>query len=173
MRGRDRNIILHAGQYCFDGADAVVHTLLGSCIAITMWHPARRIGGMCHFALPRPDARPAGARPDPRYAEDCVELFLASLERTGTRIREYEVKLFGGGNMSPRHRARPDGDYRAIGDKNAATAFRLLSEAGANIVAADVGEFGRRRVVFDLSSGDVWVKFTPLPELDEIRQRAS
>ncbi|MFM2120003.1 MAG: hypothetical protein RL722_1471, partial [Pseudomonadota bacterium] len=30
----------------------VLRTLLGSCVAVTLWHPGRQLGGMCHYLLP-------------------------------------------------------------------------------------------------------------------------
>ena len=36
--------------------------------------------------------------------------------------------------------------------------MQLLIEQGVTINVADVGETGYRRITFDLSNGDVWVK---------------
>ena len=49
----------------------------------------------------------------------------------------------------------------SIGTKNAAAAMQLLMQDGVDILIAHVGEFGHRRIVFDISSGDVWVKHQP------------
>lgn len=159
----EKKIIIHAGEYCFDKTGTHVHTLLGSCISITMWHPVLKIGGMCHFALARPDNNPPGERFDPRYAEDCLELFKRSAAKNRTKITDYEVKIFGGGNMYDRY---PDPDLddiekQPIGEKNATAAFNLLMNEGVDIEVAHVGEFGHRRIVFDISTGDVWVRFKP------------
>lgn len=163
MKHAEKKIVLHAGEYCFDKAGTHVHTLLGSCISITLWHPRLRIGGMCHFALPRHDGQADMARPDPRYAEDCVELFKRSCARNNTRIGEYQTKVFGGGNMYDKFPMREleEVERQPIGEKNAAAAFNLLMAEGAEILVAHVGEFGYRRIVFDIASGDVWVRFTP------------
>lgn len=162
MRQAQKKVVLHAGEYCFDSKGTHVHTLLGSCISITIWHPELKIGGMCHFALARPNGRPPGSRLDPRYAEDCIELFKRSVARNRTRLTDYEVKIFGGGNMYEKYPV-PDLDEverQPIGEKNAAAAFSLLMNEGANIQVAHVGEFGHRRIVFDISTGDVWVRFS-------------
>ncbi|MBL8511280.1 MAG: chemotaxis protein CheD, partial [Betaproteobacteria bacterium] len=46
------DIFLQPGEFYFGDADTRIRTLLGSCVSITMWHPTRRIGGMCHYMLP-------------------------------------------------------------------------------------------------------------------------
>ena len=163
MKHARKKIVLHAGEYCFDKAGTHIHTLLGSCVSITMWHPALKIGGMCHFAISRENAQPEHRGLDPRYAEDCITLFKNSIKRLNTRLSEYEVKLFGGGNMYEKHPVPelPTTQKQPIGEKNVAAAYRLLLDEGANIQVAHVGEFGYRKVVFDITTGDVWVKFNP------------
>jgi len=52
-------------------------------------------------------------------------------------------------------------ENQPIGDKNAVAAATLLMNEGVDILVAHVGEFGYRRIVFDISTGDVWVRFTP------------
>lgn len=159
----EKKIILHAGGYCFDQAGTKIHTLLGSCVAITLWHPELLIGGMCHYALPFNPSRSNKHKLDSRYADDCMELFKRSAARFRTHPKDYQAKIFGGGNMYERcPNARMDGAERQrVGEINAQAAFELLSTAGATILAAHVGEFGYRRIVFDVSTGDVWVRFSP------------
>lgn len=158
MQKAEKKIIIHAGEYCFDRAGTHVHTLLGSCISITLWHPLKKIGGMCHFALPQNPHK--SSVPNPRYAEDCLELFQRSCKTRGTRIQEYEAKIFGGSDVTTVYPQEIDKTERQpVGEKNSRAAFELLTSAGANIVAAHVGETGYRRIIFDISSGDVWVKF--------------
>jgi chemotaxis protein CheD len=163
MKHAKNKVILHAGEYCFGNADTHVHTLLGSCIAITVWHPDRRIGGMCHFALPSPSGRVPGPKLDPRYAEDCIQQFKRSAARHQTELLSYDVKIFGGGNM---YKKRPwqnldSVQNQPVGDKNVASAATLLMDEGIDILVAHVGEYGYRQIVFDISTGDVWVQFTP------------
>jgi hypothetical protein len=46
------DIFLQPGEFYFGDHETRIRTLLGSCVAITMWHPRLRIGGMCHYLLP-------------------------------------------------------------------------------------------------------------------------
>ncbi|MGI9213007.1 MAG: chemotaxis protein CheD, partial [Methylococcaceae bacterium] len=45
-------IFLQPGEYYFSDRDTRIRTVLGSCVAITFWHPGILVGGMCHFMLP-------------------------------------------------------------------------------------------------------------------------
>ncbi|BFM05772.1 chemotaxis protein CheD [Halioxenophilus aromaticivorans] len=176
MKQAERKVVLHAGEYCFTSAGTHVHTLLGSCISITLWHPELKIGGMCHFALPERTSNGTGigngigtiaAQPrklDPRYAEDCIALFLRSVRRNNTDITEYEAKIFGGGNMYEKYPSVDIGmvERLPVGEKNTLAAFTLLTELSVDIAVAHVGEFGYRRIIFDVATGDVWVKFKPI-----------
>lgn len=152
----DKEIFLHPGEFAFAGHGTHIHTLLGSCVSITLWHPHLRIGGMCHFTLPaRPrHHRPTG-EPDGRYANEALELFRRAVLNRRTRLTEYQAKIFGGGNMM-RDRGQPLHD--SVGAKNADAAMQLLMQEGIEVLVAHIGEFGHRRIAFDVGTGDVWVR---------------
>ena len=42
-------IYLQPGELWFGDANTRIRTILGSCVAITLWHPHRRIDGMCRY----------------------------------------------------------------------------------------------------------------------------
>lgn len=56
---------LLAGQLYFGTQAGTVRTLLGSCVALVLWHPQRRIGAMCHYLLPGRQRRDGS--PDARF----------------------------------------------------------------------------------------------------------
>ena len=158
MHHSDNKIFLHPGEFCFLDDAAHVHTILGSCISITLWHPKLHIGGMCHFTLPKhPHKTHEKTKLDGRYADDVMQMFKQAAGKFGTEIKEYDAKIFGGGNMM---RSEGQNIEDSIGSKNAAIAMQLLMAENVVIQVAHVGEFGHRRIVFDIDSGDVWVKHT-------------
>src|SRR5690242_12661253 len=96
---RPLDVVLEPGQFHFAGSELRIGTLLGSCVAITMWHPRIRIGGMCHYLLPsRRTTRPDQEELDGRYADEAVELFMREIQEAGTFAEDYQAKLFGGGD---------------------------------------------------------------------------
>jgi chemotaxis receptor (MCP) glutamine deamidase CheD len=76
------DILLHAGDFHFGSGKIRIRTLLGTCVAIAIWHPTRRIGGMCHFLLPtrRRSESTEGAAAG-FYADEVMGLFAACQRR--------------------------------------------------------------------------------------------
>ncbi len=147
-------IYLQPGEFHFGGGNARIHTLLGSCVAITLWHPILHVGGMCHFLLPSRDGRPSSGL-DGRYADEAMQLFMREIGKCNTRPVEYQTKLFGGGNMFPcltRKKATE------VGVHNVEAARLLLLANDLRIQREDVGGNGHRRIIFDLRDGNVWVQ---------------
>ncbi len=156
-------LYLEPGDFQFGAAPLRLTTLLGSCVAITLWHPRRHIGGMCHIQLP--GRSPSGDdKFDGRYAEDAFALFDRELERHGSAAREYVAKLFGAGNMFPGSAASTIN----VGAKNLAAARHELARRGLRVAAEHVGGAGHRKLIFDLASGDVWLAFSNLEPIKEM-----
>lgn len=150
-------IFLQPGEFYFADEHTRIRTLLGSCVAITMWHPRLRQGGMCHYMLPVHAGR-RGKEPDGRYADDAIALFLRELRANGTRPEEYQVKLFGGGRMFAPRAGGKVIEALDIGLRNIDTGRRLLAERGFRIHVEHLGGEGHRNVIFDIASGEVWMR---------------
>ena len=153
----DRQIIdvfLAPGEFFFGDADTRIRTILGSCVAITLWHPVRRIGGMCHYMLPtRGESQPTGL--DGRYGDEAIELFGHEVRRNRSRPSEYEVKVFGGGNMFP---DKSRYEALAVGLRNISVGLELLQKRGFTVKARHLAGIGHRNIVFEAWTGDVWLK---------------
>ena len=154
--GDATEVFLNPGDFHFAGAGTRIRTMLGSCVAITLWHPRLRIGGMCHYLLSRRAAPPADhPGPSGRYADEAVQLFLRELGRTGTRPAEYQAKIFGGGDQFP---GGSPGPAPHVPQDNIETGLLLLREHGFRLTARHLGGTGSRQLVFDLGTGDVWLQ---------------
>ena len=174
-------IFLQPGEHYFGDSETRIRTLLGSCIAVTFWHPRLKLGGMCHFLLPSrtrpPDgsnvadddtmlqllrgamanrAGPAAFRGmDGRYGDEALLLLIREIVAHRTDPKDYEIKVFGGGDMFPQ--LKKDGSLE-IGARNATHAFTLLNALHLRVAARHVGGQGHRSLIFDVWSGHVWVK---------------
>lgn len=149
------DIFLQPGEFYFGDPETRIRTLLGSCVAITLWHPRLRIGGMCHYLLPMRRGRLPGAQPDGRYAEDAIKLFMDELHQSGSWQADYEVKMFGGGDQFPGH---VKAGANSVHNNNIRAGRSLLKQHGFTIKAEHLGGTGHRNVIFDVWSGQVWMQ---------------
>jgi chemotaxis protein CheD len=153
-------VFLQPGELYFGESRTRIRTLLGSCVALTLWHPGLQVGGMCHYMLPRRPRRNGWeAEPlDGRYAEDAMKMFLREIRRTRTRAADFQVKLFGGGRMfkAADHLERRPG----IAEANVEFGRAAIAQCGFRLCAEDLGGHGHRNVILDVWSGDVWVRHT-------------
>jgi chemotaxis protein CheD len=153
---RARLVFLNPGDFHFGAAPLQLATLLGSCVTVTLWHPRRHIGGMCHFLVPnrktQQDHVPSGYS-----AVEAFGLFDQAMLHAGSRSHEYQAKLFGGGNMFPNSAGRLN-----VGLRNIEMARRLLKERGIPLLAEHAGGAGHRKLVFEIASGEVRLVFADL-----------
>ena len=169
------DIFLQQGGVYFGDRDTHIRTVLGSCVAITMWHPHLLIGGMCHYMLPSRHPRgqklhgcirnspigfPSRRATDKKefngkYADEALELMFTEIQRSGTRAGEYQIKLFGGGNMFP-STTKPRAQH--VGLKNIEVVSQLLAHHGLKVSAEHLGGIGHRNLIFDIGTGHVWMR---------------
>lgn len=149
-------VFVNLGEVYFGQGDVQVETLLGSCVAITFWHPVRHLGGLCHFLLPARRLHreeTAHAEPDGRYGDEALVRLLSEVRKHDTRVADYRVKVFGGGNVL----GLPASKVR-IGQANVDFALEALQRQQISITAQDIAGDGYRYLRFDMNNGDVWVR---------------
>ncbi|MBU1329616.1 MAG: chemotaxis protein CheD [Gammaproteobacteria bacterium] len=149
-------VYLRPGDYHFGGPYTRIRTLLGSCVSLVVWHPRARLGGMCHFMLPT-RGRPT-TQLDGRYGDEAMRLLRDAANSNGTCFSEYQVRIFGGGNMFP---TRLPSNSPHIGLQNVAMARRLVAEQGLICHGEHVGGIGHRNLIFDIWSGHLALKQSP------------
>jgi chemotaxis protein CheD len=145
---------LHPGQMCFCDRPSRVETVLGSCVAVTMWNPRLRVGCICHAVLPRS----RDALNDPlKYVDSSIQSMLNVLERHSSRRQDLEVKLFGGASMR-----RTPSNLMSVGQQNVHAAIALLQEEGFTLRTSDTGGSAGRKLLFYTATGEVYVKRIPM-----------
>lgn len=147
-RGQDLNLL--AGQAYFGNQASRIRTLLGSCVAVTLWSPQRRLGGMCHFLLPtRPHASNGGR--DARFGDEAIEILVDALLHAGTKPQEYEAHLYGGADTLPGQ----GGKSFNVGERNIEQGWGLIDRYGFSLQGVDVGDCVPRHVSLSLVDGQV------------------
>ena len=145
------NIYLKPGEVVVARTPLLVSTVLGSCVAVTMFSPSRGVAAICHAMLP--DC--GGRTDDLRYVD-------TSLPHIYRKVLEYgagsdlAVKLFGGAQVLD------SGDYSmdklTIGGQNVTRAREILDTLGLVVARADTGGFVGRKLFFCTRDGDVYVR---------------
>ena len=146
-------VFLQPGDLFVGDADYQIRTILGSCVSITLWHPALRIGGMSHFLLPTRVGPANPANSDGRYGDAALHQMLAQLRAMGVPPSQCQAKVFGGGNMFPKH-MHPG--VINVGQRNGDAARKLLQQNDIAVVSESLFGIGHRQIIFDISKGDVW-----------------
>jgi len=148
------DIFLQPGEYFVGDANYKIRTVLGSCVAITLWYPPLCIGAMSHFLLPTRGVKsPSDNSLDGRYGEEALELMVSELLAQGIPPNQCQAKIFGGGNMFP---DLVRASQMNIGRRNGEVARELLRKRGIPVLSESLFGVGHRQVIFDVSSGDVW-----------------
>lgn len=144
------DLFLMPGQLHFGAHAASIRTLLGSCVAITLWHPVRRLGGMCHYLLPS-RARGAQEPLDGRYGDEALETLLQHIRACGTSPQDYQAHLYGGADTLP----EGTGLKFNVGERNIEQGWGFVDRHGLQLQGVDVGEDVPRTVTLRLASGEV------------------
>jgi chemotaxis receptor (MCP) glutamine deamidase CheD len=147
---RRPEIVLHVGEVRASREAVVLGTLLGSCVAVCLYDPIVRVGGMNHFALP---ARNSGeqAGPPARFGSNAMPQLLAALVALGADCGRVAAKLFGGAQLLGLS-LRND-----IARRNINCALRFLAAAEIAVVVIDCGGHHARHLRFEPDTGRVRV----------------
>lgn len=125
---------------------------LGSGVAVVVWDPEKRVGGVLHVMLPLSRTSPDKAHSRPAmFADTGVPLLLSQVHAQGCRKEDLVVKVVGGGSLCG------DGGILDIGGRNIAVLREVLEKSGVAITSEDVGGSRSRTVRLRVRDGAVFV----------------
>jgi chemotaxis protein CheD len=149
------HIFLNSGELYVALEPSRVSTILGSCVAVTLYCEPAGLAAICHAMLPEPghDKWARGGVEEPfRYVSLVVPAMIEEFAARGIPARWIEAKLFGGADtIGVRHR------LETIGAGNVARAAHILTEAKIKICRSSVGGGQGRKLHFDTETGVVLV----------------
>ena len=148
--GRSR-IYLHPGELFVSAERSAVSTILGSCVAVCLWDPIAKIGGINHYLLPLWTGQ---GTVSPRFGNVAVQELVNKLLELGSQKSRLQAKLFGGACVIEAFRERES----HLGTKNVQTAEELLEQEGIPLVGRDVGGRRGRKLIFHTDNGIAWVR---------------
>ncbi|MDD2853275.1 MAG: chemotaxis protein CheD [Desulfuromonadaceae bacterium] len=145
-------IYLKPGEVLVSRKPVLVSTVLGSCVAVTLYSPSCGFGAICHAMLPES----SGRNKDLRYVDTALKHIYEKIAKYGN-VLDLEVKLFGGAQLLGG--VASGFEKASIGDQNIAKAVEVLSSLGFTLAAQDTGGMRGRKLFFCTRSGDVFVRY--------------
>jgi chemotaxis protein CheD len=150
-----RNVVVQVSdaRISKDTGTTLVTYSLGSCIAVTLYDPACKIGGMIHYQLPDSDMDEDRAKRDPfMFADTGLHLLINKMVEMGANKKRMTVKAAGGAAMA----TGPKGFD--IGKRNFLSLRKVLWQYGIMMNSHDVGGSNPRNMYLDIETGTVSVK---------------
>ena len=147
----------------------MISTVLGSCISVCIRDKKKGIGGMNHFMLPQNNEFSSdswGNNPvtsASRYGNWAMEYLINAILKRGGEKSNFEVKVFGGGQMMAK--------MTDIGQKNILFVYQYLADEQMKIEACDIGDVYARKVLYFPDTGCVKVRRIKNVKNDTIVQR--
>lgn len=130
-----------------------IATLLGSCVAVCLWDPILKVGGMNHFMLPRKGGQRTTADIDTLLCGDfSMEALLNGMLARGAQRARLQAKAFGGGAVVAGL------THTSIGKQNVDFAQDWLQRERIPLIASDFLGRRSRKLVFDPSTGDAFCR---------------
>jgi chemotaxis protein CheD len=122
---------------------------LGSCIALAVWDPRAKVGGLAHFMLPN---GPANSASPVKFIDTGLDTFLRALEAKGAVLSRSTFKAAGAAAMLT------VGGGLAIGKRNAESMEAALTERGHKLAATALGGNAGRTVQLEVVDGRFLIK---------------
>lgn len=145
------NIYLKPGEVLVTRTPVLVSTVLGSCVAVTMFSASCGFSAICHAML----AENAGREEDLRYVDTALRHLSRCIVKHGVG-NDLVVKLFGGAQVLDVADSRSS--KLTIGEQNVAKADEMLASLGLTVTARDTGGMHGRKLFFCTRSGDVYLR---------------
>jgi chemotaxis protein CheD len=151
-----------------DPDSVLVTYALGSCIAVALYDPIAKLGGMLHYMLPESAIDASKAERNPfMFADTGIARLLAAVTANGGAPKRMLVRLVGGAQVLD-----SQGVFQ-IGKRNYLAARRILWKAGILIAAEAVGGEVSRTTRLEVATGRMWIREGGGVEREFVQQHGS
>ena len=162
MLNDNRIVVDVADMKVTDDINAVVVTYaLGSCIAVTIYDPVAKVGGMLHYMLPESsiDKQKAEIRPFV-FGDTGIPLLFKEAYKYGAIKERIIVRLAGGANI------QDDSGAFNIGKRNYLMARKMLWKNNIIICGESVGGMISRTLYLEMATGRVCFKSSGMGKIE-------
>jgi chemotaxis protein CheD len=133
--------------------NVLVTYALGSCIAVAIYDPLVKVGGLLHFMLPDSTLDVNKAKETPAmFADTGVRLLFKSCYTLGAEKKRIITKIAGGASILD------NTNYFRIGEKNIMALRKIFWKNDVFVDREDTGKNYNRTVRLDIATGSVFVK---------------
>lgn len=143
---------LFPGKLAAFKEETIISTLLGSCVAVALYDPVTKIGGLNHYLLPEVGEADV---PSGRYGNAAIEMLIEEMEALGASPSRLQAKVYGGGNVIA---VAISGV--AIGERNVELALGEMAKRGIRVVEKSVGGDSGRTLKFNTHTFEVLQHFS-------------
>ena len=126
---------------------------LGSCVGITLYDAAKKIGGLAHVMLPT--YKGFEGQNIAKFADSAIINLLTQMTRIGASRNSLVSKIAGGAHMFGR--AHND-DMLKIGERNVAASVAILRQLGIPVKANDTGGSHGRTIELHMDTGALKIR---------------
>jgi chemotaxis protein CheD len=129
----------------------LVTTVLGTCVAVCLWDPVLRLGGINHYLLPLWNGQWLAS---PKYGNIAIPRLMEKMVAMGSNAYDIRAKLFGG-----KENGKNEQNMLRIGSRNVEIAEDLLKDWKVPIISMSVGGPKGRKMLFHTDTGEVLLKY--------------
>jgi chemotaxis protein CheD len=155
--GRGTRFVVGIGELAVSQSpdDVIVTHALGSCIAVCLWDPVVRVGGLLHFLLPEAKLNMERARKQPAtFADTGITLLFQTAYTRGVDKKRCIVRLIGGAEVAGLQGV----GALNVGKRNILIARQILWQNGVIVAGESTGGTIPRTVALRASDGVVEVR---------------
>ncbi|MFH1077044.1 MAG: chemotaxis protein CheD [Pseudomonadota bacterium] len=160
-------ITIRIGELYVSRVPVIIHTMVGSCVAVCLFDSVNKIGAMNHILLADLSGRQDGIS-NPRYATRSMEILLKKTKNLETAKGRIISKLFGGAHVLPGISAQD-----APGPKIVQAVLEFLASHWIPVVSQDTGGDKGRHVYLHTDTGKVIIKPVGSPPYSKRHQPPS
>jgi len=144
-----------------DPSEDLITYSLGSCIAVVIYDPTVKVGGMLHYMLPESSMDPEKAKRIPAmFADTGIPTLFKQSYQYGATKKNLTVKVVGGAQIMDEN-----GVFN-IGKRNYLALRKLFWKNNVMVTAEHVGGNVNRTVRLELTTGRVILKVSGMGEFE-------
>ena len=131
--------LLLPGYIIFNAEPSLLSTVLGSNVAVSLWDPKKKQGGMANFLYP---SIASGQPATSQYGNVAVRHLINMLLEEGAKQKDIKAQIFGGSTSEARECLR-------VARENIMIAKKVLLKCRIEVVSEDVGGRMGRKIVYN------------------------